>query len=88
MQLNDFKYIKWLDSSIWLIDEILTGITNLGQNGAKIIAMNDYSTLPNIPGVKPHHQMQFCVTPMTLKACGQLDESDIQWWIKNLHWLK
>ena len=32
-QLNDFKYSKWLNNSIWPIDRTLTGTTTLGQSG-------------------------------------------------------
>ena len=32
-QLNGFNYTKWLQSSIWSIDETLTGITTSGQSG-------------------------------------------------------
>ena len=33
IQLNAFKYGKWLNSSIWPIDGILTGTTTPGQSG-------------------------------------------------------
>ena len=32
-QLNDFKYNKWINSFIWLIDWTQTGTYNLGQSG-------------------------------------------------------
>ena len=34
-QLNDFKYSKWLNSSIWLIDQTLTDTITLGQSGSE-----------------------------------------------------
>ena len=30
-QLNGFKFIKWLNISIWPIDESITGTTTSGQ---------------------------------------------------------
>ena len=33
LQLKDSKYSKWLNFSIWFIDEILMDTTTLGQNG-------------------------------------------------------
>ena len=33
--LNDFKFGKWLNSSIWSIDGTLTGITISSQSGSE-----------------------------------------------------
>ena len=35
-QLNGFKYTKWLDISIWPVDETLRGTATPGQSGTRI----------------------------------------------------
>ena len=43
---------KGLNSSIWPIDGILTGITNQGQSGPRSMLMKGYSTFSEAPGLE------------------------------------
>ena len=45
-QLNGFKYRKRLNSSIWPIDGILTGTTNLDQSGHKSNGQEEVLHIP------------------------------------------
>ena len=58
-QLNGFKYRKWLNGSIWLIDWILTGTIALGQSGcgSGVMVVNGYSTFPKAPGLEPYYHI-------------------------------
>ena len=55
-----------MNSSIWPIHRNLTGTTNPFRVYLRVMSMNIYSTLPKVPSLEPHYQMQFCVILMTL----------------------
>ena len=52
---------KLLNSSIWFINETLTGTTIPGQSEV-IMTMKGYFAFPKAPGLEPNHQVQFSVT--------------------------
>ena len=58
-----FKYSKWLNTSIWLINGTPTDFTILYQSGR---GSNGYSTFPKAPRLESHHQMQFSIKSMTV----------------------
>ena len=68
-QLNGCKYIKWLNSSIWLLDETLTGTTILDQSGP---GSNGYEGVLHIPETSPsdclvpylEHSLGWSLTPL------------------------
>ena len=45
----------------------LTGTTNTGQSGLGVMAMHMYSAFSKGPELEPHHLMQFCVIPSTIR---------------------
>ena len=49
--------MKWLNSSILSIDEILTDNTTTDQNGQGSNSNKNDSTLPKAPELERHHQM-------------------------------
>ena len=59
--------VKWLNSSIWIIDVTLSGITAMGQSGTGI---QGYSHSAKAPGMEPHHQMGKGVL-LPLQRCSQ-----------------
>ena len=57
MQLNGFKYCKWLSSSICCIDRILTGTTPPGPSRFESNGNEEVLYILQIPKLEPHHQM-------------------------------
>ena len=74
VQLNNFKYSKWLNSSIWPIDRTLTGTTPLGQSEPESNGNEGVIYNPKAPGVGSCYQMQFSVISSTLADGGVLAE--------------
>ena len=56
-QLNGFKNSKGLNSSIWLIDETLTGNTHSELVDPGIKTIKEYSILPRASEQECHHQI-------------------------------
>ena len=55
-------------SSIWPIDRTLTGTTAPNQSRPESNNYEEVFYIPQTPGLKPHHQMQFSVIPRTLNG--------------------
>ena len=58
---SSLKYERFLNRSIWPIDEPLTGTITQGQVNQGVIALKAYSTFPRSSELEPHHQMQLSV---------------------------
>ena len=58
--------VKWLNSSICLIDGTLTSTSSLGQIGYRSNTNEGVLHIPQSSGFEPHHQMQFIVISRTL----------------------
>ena len=54
--IKGFKYRRWLDISIWLIDGTPTGITTLSQGEPDCNSNEGYSAFSKAPGLEPHYQ--------------------------------
>ena len=69
---------KWLKSSIWSIDGILTGTTRVDL---RVLAMKRYSTFSKAPGLGTYHQMQYNAilrTVVFFGGGGALTSADVQ----------
>ena len=60
-QLNGSIYSKWLNSSVWPIDEILTGAMTRGQSEPGSNVNERYSAFSKDSGLDPHQVTQFSV---------------------------
>ena len=65
-QINCFKYSKWLNSPIWLVDETLTGTTTTDRRGTGSNDNKGMLQFFKAPDVEPHYHMQFSVISRTL----------------------
>ena len=70
MQLNGFKYSKWLSCSIWPIHETISSTTTPGQSGAGNNGKDVYSTFLKVPELECDHHMQLRVISTTLVLGG------------------
>ena len=57
LQLNGFKYSKWLNSSIWSIGWTLTN--NISPSQLEIWPMKKFLTFPKTLVLEPHHHIVF-----------------------------
>ena len=72
---NGFKYSKWLNISIWLIEGTLTGTTSPGQS--ETVSSGNEGVLHTL-GLEPCQQMQFAVISKTLVGGGSYLSAEIQ----------
>ena len=86
-QLNDFKYKKWLNISIWPIAGTTIGTITPVQSGFGSNGNDWVLHIPKAAGLEPHHQLQFTVIPRTLVEMDLLLFRDTVSVFYNLFWL-